>query len=180
MADVLAAAGPLPEGLLFEAPHVRVSAPPPQPRWLLQGGLGAHAAVAAALGLPAPAALRAHARDGLAMLWLGPDETLLVDAPQADVAAALADVPHALVDVSDRDGALDVEGADAETLLACAILLDLHETAFPVSACARTLVGKAPALLWRRGPHAFRLLVPRSFAPYARDLLREGLHGLGD
>ncbi|HEY8579278.1 MAG TPA: sarcosine oxidase subunit gamma family protein [Beijerinckiaceae bacterium] len=181
MSDALAAAGPL-DGLDISAAGVRIVAAPPSVRWLVQGR-AAQAVAARACGLPAPAPMRAQAAGDLAVLWLGPDETLIVAPPGNDVggrlAAALADAPHGLVDVSQRDAGLDVAGPAAADLLACAVLLDLDPRAFPPGACARTLAGKAPVLLWRRAAETFRLETPRSFAPYLRDLLREGLRGLG-
>ena len=87
-----------------------------------------------------------------ATLWLGPDEYLLLDlAPQdgsalataASIEAALHDSPHALVDVSHRQFALEVSGPYAEIILRGACPLDLHISQFPVGMCTRTVFAKA-------------------------------------
>ena len=181
----LSRTGPLgPAGLLFEAEGVRVLVSPPVARVLLRCPADVIARAGAALGLNLPLApmrtqtkcaqtLRTQAAgQGVTALWLGPDETLLVGAAQ-DLPEALHGLAHALVDVSHRDVALDVEGPGAAQLLASAIMLDLAPGAFPEGACARTLFGKAPVLVWRRGVEAFQLQTPRSCGVYVRDLLRE-------
>ncbi len=110
-------------------------------------------------------------------LWLGPDEQLLLGpaaagaAFAAAVGNALQGVPHSLVDVSHRQGALEVSGPAAATLLNAACPLDLGLAATPVGFCSRTVFGKAEIVLWRRAEHAFQLEVWRSFLPYVHGLL---------
>jgi sarcosine oxidase, subunit gamma len=115
-----------------------------------------------------------------ATLWLGPDEYLLLDlAPQdeqataASIEEALRDAPHALVDVSHRQFALEVSGPHAEVILRGACPLDLHITQFPVGMCTRTVFAKADVTLWRTRDDAFHMEVWRSFAGYVGGLLRE-------
>ncbi len=184
---LLSRTGPLgPSGLLFDAEGVRVLVSAPVARTLLRGPADVMARAGAALGLDLPLApmraqaLCTQAGQGVTALWLGPDETLLLGADNNGLAEALPGLVealhglrHALVDVSCRDVALDVEGPGAALLLACAIMLDLAPAAFPEGACARTLFGKAPVVVWRRGAQAFQLQTPRSYGVYVRDLLRE-------
>lgn len=108
---------------------------------------------------------RAAEQNGRAVLWLGPDEWLLlgIDAPNAD---------FPVIDISHRQLGYRLSGTDAATLLAGGVPLDLSESAFPVGMCARTLFDKAEIVLWRRGATEWRIEVARSFAPYFRDLLR--------
>lgn len=120
---------------------------------------------------------RAETVGGRAALWLGPDEWLLL-APEADgaavhaaLAASLAGVPHALVDVSHRQSALLLEGPGAEVTLAGAVPLDLSVEAFPIGMCTRTVCEKAEIVLWRTGAERFHIEAWRSFMPYVRDLL---------
>jgi len=124
-------------------------------------------------------ACRAERRGDRAVLWLGPDEWLLV-APayqeasiEAEFATGLADVPHALVGVGHRNVALALEGFRAADVLSAGCPLDLDEVAFPVGMCTRTVLAKAEIILWRTGPQDFTIGVWRSFAPYVRDFLIE-------
>ena len=160
------------------APWLRMLAP--AARFVLQCGAEARLAAGAAFGVALPETpCRAQARDSRAALWLGPDEHLLI-APVAElhaIAAAidksLAGIAHSLVDVSQRQLAIEVSGRDAAAILNCGCPLDLDAGAFPAGACTRTLFGKADIVLWRTGGEEFRLEVPRSFAPYVSELLRE-------
>ena len=160
--------------------RLRVAALPPQARFVFRGGAVAAARAGDALGVTLPVTpCRAAADDMRAALWLGPDEWLLLAAPGTedgtarDIAAALADLPHALVCVSDRHAALTVSGPRAETLLAAGCALDLDPRAFPQGMCTRSLLAKAEIVLWRHQPASFRLEVRRSFAAYVWDFLAE-------
>lgn len=149
-------------------------------RFLFQGDAAARAAAGRAFGIVLPGdACRANAAGERAALWLGPDEHLLLapDGSQARIAAeleiALTGIPHSLVDVSQRQVAIVVEGPAARELLASGCPLDLDPDAFPVGMCTRTLFGKAEALLWRSGAEEYHLEIGRSFAAYVRGWLRE-------
>jgi sarcosine oxidase subunit gamma len=131
------------------------------------------------LGVPLPQeACRSAEAAGIAALWLGPDEWLLLaaDAPDDWVAmlqARLGDALCSLVDVSHRQVALEVvdAGVSAETLLASGCALDLASRAFPVGMCTRTMYDKAEIVLWRRAPDRFHVEMWRSFARYVEGLL---------
>ena len=99
-----------------------------------------------------------------AVLWLGPDEWLLLgfDAPQTE---------FALVDVTHRQLGFRLTGPGAATLLAAGVPLDLAIAASPMGMFTRTPLEKAEIVLWRRGPEDWRIEVARSFAPYLRALL---------
>ena len=86
---------------------------------------------------------------------------------------ALAGTPHALVDVSHRQFALEISGPHASVILngACPLDLDLGE--FPVGMCTRTVLAKADIVLWRTREDAFHLEVWRSFAGYVTGVLAE-------
>ena len=110
-----------------------------------------------------------------AALRLGPDEWLLLaeGLPAAPLLTALeaarGGAAAALVDVTDRQIGLELEGPTALDLLAEGCPLDLE--AFPVDGCSRTLFGKAEVVVWRRAAEWWRLEVARSFAPYLEALL---------
>jgi sarcosine oxidase subunit gamma len=158
---------------------------PAAARWILRGDAKVRLAAEGELKVALPAvACRAAAEGESAVLWLGPDEWLLISAEHradetaAALAAALAGLAHALVDVSHRQVALEVSGADAPALLASGCPLDLETQAFPVGMCTRTLLAKAEIVLWRTRAEAFRLEVWRSFAPYVSAFLAEAARGL--
>ncbi len=164
---------------------VSVGLAAPATRFSFRGGPEAADACGSAFGCSLPLdACRASERGERAALWLGPDEWLLL-APDGETAAlfgliesALAAVPHALVDISHRQVAFEVAGAQAATLLNAGCPLDLHPSAFPVGMCTRTVLAKCDVALWRRAPDVFRLEVNRSFADYLAGILRVAERGL--
>lgn len=154
-----------------------LAAVPAQTRFLLRGADAAGPA-GRSFGVDLPTApCRASAAGARAALWLGPDEWLLIaaeadgEAVQSGLQAALANVPHSLVDVSHRQTALFVSGTGAARLLNAGVPLDLSLSAFPVGAVARTIFDKAEIVLWRLEAESFRVEIWRSFAPYVRTLL---------
>lgn len=160
------------------APSARVHTLPPAARWVLRGDTTVMAAATRALDLPfADTACRAVAEKGIAALWLGPDERLLIAPADAQsecgsrVAAAVSGHPHSLVEVSHRQVALQIDGAQAAVLLNSGCPLDLHLSAFPPGMCTRTVFAKADIVLWRTEAHRFHLEVWRSFAAYVSQYL---------
>ena len=158
---------------------------PPATRYVLRGDARALGAAAAALDVPASDAVcRAAARGAHAMLWLGPDERLVLAPPDeplatgARLASALAALPHSLVDVSHRQVALEVAGPDAASALAAGCALDLDPAAFPVDMCTRTMLAKSEIVLWRTDSERFHLEVWRSFAAYVCEFLAEAAREL--
>jgi len=154
-----------------------VRALPPLERLLLRGDPQALATAAAALGLSLPERLRAAVSHELALLWLGPDELLLLY-PAGGVAAigatleeALRPYAHSCVEVSHRQSALSVSGPFATRVLNAGCPLDLSIEGFPLGMCTRTVFGKSEIVLWRLAPESFHLEVARSFASYVSRLL---------
>ncbi|MGD0640138.1 MAG: sarcosine oxidase subunit gamma family protein [Roseiarcus sp.] len=156
---------------------VKAVAAPFAARWILRSGPEVAAPIGAAFGASPPLQpLRATSEGLRAALWLGPDEWLLIaeDAEPgigARLEAALAGVPHCLVDVSHRQCAIEVGGAGAARLLNAGVPLDLGVSAFPVGMVARTLLLKAEIVLWRREAERFRVETGRSFGPYVAAVL---------
>jgi heterotetrameric sarcosine oxidase gamma subunit len=143
----MAAASPQAEG-------VRLTLLPSAQRLIIRGdGSG--------LGLTVPDICRATVHDERALLWLGPDEYLLL-APEGTESPGLSGA----VDVSHRDVGIGVTGPRAVWVINAFCALDLHQTAFPVGMCTRTVFGKAEIMLWRTASDAFRIDVARSFASY--------------
>jgi heterotetrameric sarcosine oxidase gamma subunit len=139
---------------------VQLAVLPPATRLILRGEV---------IGMVLPDVCRAiTAADG-ALLWLGPDEFLLLASDD------VVPVPNAasVVDVSHRNIALSVSGARADWAINAFCALDLHPSAFPVGMCTRTLLGKAKIVLWRTAADTFRIEVARSYAPYVWACLQE-------
>jgi sarcosine oxidase, subunit gamma len=120
---------------------------------------------------------RALVQGEWAALWLGPDEQLLIG-PDADgpalaqrIESAMRSLPHALVDVSHRQCALELRGPLAAAMLNTGCPLDLALDAAPIGFCTRTVFAKAEIVLWRRADSCFQLQTWRSFLPYVTGLL---------
>lgn len=145
-----------------------VSPAPAAARFLLRG----EGEACSALGLAAPARLRTNVAGGRSVLWLGPDEFLLLAAGedaaeiQPGMAEKLAGLPHSLVDVSQRQIGLVLAGRLAARCLSAGCPLDLRPHAFPIGMVARTIFLKAEIILWRQAEDSFHVEVWRSFAPY--------------
>lgn len=152
----------------------------PAARYILRGSPDALAAAAQALGVPASSQVcRAQSAGGRAVLWLGPDERLLLGSDREEesmgdaLERALAGTPHSLVDVSHRQSALEVVGPHAAVALNVGCPLDLHLSAFAIGMCTRTMLNKAEIVLWRTAEERFHLEVARSYVPYVCGLLGE-------
>ncbi|MGW3470460.1 sarcosine oxidase subunit gamma [Saccharopolyspora sp. NPDC000995] len=117
-----------------------------------------------------------------AVLWLGPDEWLLVapdghaDRLVGSVRSALSDSLGSTVDVSANRTTLRLCGPASREVLEKICSLDLHPRAFTPGRCAQTLLGRTQAILWQLGPEPiYRILVRGSFADYLADLLLDAM-----
>ena len=153
---------------------------PPVTRFIFQGGQVACKTAGDAFRLALPQqSCRANAAGDRAVLWLGPDEYLLLAATgeagtiAVQLTAALAGVPHSLVDVSQRQVAWRLSGKRAGELLNTGCPLDLDIAEFPPGMCTRTVLGKAQIVLWRKAAEEYHLEIWRSYADYVRELLLE-------
>lgn len=127
------------------------------------------AACESALGARPPTAPNAVTVSGArSMLWLGPDEWLLIGAEAAPLRAALAGIHSAVVDVTSSRKALVVSGSRAEEILSKAATLDFTLRAFPVGSCAQTNIARTQGIIHRVGAEEFVIYVRTSFAPYLR------------
>lgn len=135
-------------------------------------------AAEAALGvaLPVKANTRAGASD-VTVLWLGPDEWLVVGPPGNDarMEKQLSDavLPQGgyVTDVGESRTVIVVSGVKARDVLAKGCPLDLHSLAFGPESCAQSLVGGVNVALYRAAagpadPPRFELIVVRSFADF--------------
>lgn len=134
------------------------------------------AAASDAFGVALPSVIGQGARDGARRaLCLGPDEWVLSatgtdrDAITAAFARFYAELPHSLVEISDREIAVTLQGAPAVTLLTVGCPVDVES--FAVGTGARTIFDGVQVVLYRDGPDRFTLEVWRSFLPHVLDLL---------
>lgn len=129
--------------------------------------------------------------DGVAALWLGPDEWLLVGGAEETagaelagrVRAALASSLGAVVDVSANRTTVELSGPAAREVLESGCSIDLHPRAFGAGRCAQTLLARANIVLWQTTGEpspTYRLLVRPSFAAYLAAWLTDAAEGIAE
>ncbi|CTQ50493.1 sarcosine oxidase subunit gamma [Jannaschia donghaensis] len=135
------------------------------------GGSDALATALDAASLPPmPAPCGSKTKDGVAALDIGPN-TALLSSDTPDLFDRLSRIPPetgVVTDLSHARVALDLEGPRARWILSKGIAIDLHDTAFPIGACAQTTFDGIGVTLHRRAEDEWRLLAYRGFA---RDLV---------
>jgi len=132
------------------------------------------ARVGQALGIALPMEPNTVATVGpRSILWLGPDEWLVVDSErsaaeiEAHVRAALAPDWGSVVDVSANRTIVELTGPRARDVLARGCSLDLHPRRFGPGRCAQTLLAKAAVILWQTDEApTFKVFVRASFAAH--------------
>ena len=109
------------------------------------------------------------------VLWLGPDEWLVVGLPGSTAAilraleASLGGAHHSVVDVSASRAVIQMTAVERHRLLASGCSLDLDPRGGWVpGVCAQTLFARAPVLL-QELVNATRIFVRPSFAEYVVD-----------
>lgn len=137
---------------------------------LLAGPIGA------ATGIGVPAALTRNAYGARSLLWMSPDELLLI-LPVAEVKAtvtaleaALAGQHHLVADVSDMRCAFALSGRKPAQVLAKLCPLDL--AALPANAVRRTRAAQIACAVWPEG-QGWRIIAFRSVAEYLRNILTQ-------
>ncbi len=147
----------------------------------LRGDLSSDAVAAAvqqAVGLGIPAQRHALFGPHGAVLWMSPDELMLVcayDAAPAAVATleqALAGAHFLAVNVSDARSHVTVAGPGAREALAKLCPVDLAPGAFTPGTVRRTRMAQIAAAFWLDEAEVFHLVCFRSVGAYAFNLLR--------
>lgn len=131
-------------------------------------------AVAGAIGCGLPLTPGTTAQGPRAsVLWLGPDEWLVVGAPgtEGDLSQRLGDALGGglgtVVDVSANRTVIEVSGPRAREVLEKGCSIDLHPRAFGPGRCAQTLLARAQVILEQTGEEpTYRLFVRPSFSGY--------------
>lgn len=121
--------------------------------------------------------------DGRDVLWLGPDEWLVVGEPgtggsiQRDLASAMEGNHHSVIDVSANRIVFDLtNGLD---LLASGCGLDLDPSRWLPGMCAQSLFGGAQVILHQLEERTTRVFVRPSFAGYFMDRLGTSVSATG-
>lgn len=147
------------------------------------------AAVEEALGVPVPEAANCwNGDERLAIVWLGPDEWLVMgpDGQAADLESRLrraAGDDHwlSVVDVSHSYTGFTLSGPAARDVLAKGCPLDLHPRVFEPGDCAQSLLAKTGVLLIHaRGGDTIEIWVRNSFARYTAAWLADAMAEFGD
>ena len=165
-------------------PAVELRARPPRGRIELRGDPadpGFVAGVADSVGLEPPLTPNiGRSRDDAVILWLGPDAWLIEVPAEAENAVAraleksLSGCRASVAVVGDGHVTLSLSGPRAADVLAKGMTLDLDPERFRAGHCARSLLGRVPALLHRPGDAPlYEVTVPRSYADFARDWLED-------
>ena len=105
------------------------------------------------------------------VLWLGPDEWLVVShAEPASLAASLQSAAEdgraQIVDVSANRTVVEVSGRAARDVLEKGCPTDLHPRAFTDNTAITTSLARVPVLLWKIDAHTFRVMPRASLAQY--------------
>ena len=132
-------------------------------------------AVSTATGLdPVVEPLTAARKRDVSMLWLGPDEWLVVtpdrrvERIERALREALQGQHAALTDVSHSRTVLVLSGPGARAVLAKGCPLDFHPRVFGPGRCAQSRLAKCQALIHQTAAApVFEIYVMRSFAQYA-------------
>ena len=135
-------------------------------------------AVQQAVGLGLPDPRQALMGAGIAVLWMAPDELLLI-CPYAEVANRIAAIDAALagqhflaVNVSDARSHLHVAGPGAREVLAKLCPVDLSPDAFTPGMIRRTRMAQIAAAFWLDDAGTFHLICFRSVSDYAFNILK--------
>lgn len=137
------------------------------------------AAVGEELGAPLPSVpctftSGAGGHGAVEVLWMGPDEYLVLAPPgvatglDSALRRRIAGARGAVVDVSAQRTTLTLAGPRARDLLAHGCAIDLHPSAAPTGTCVQTLLARAGVVLLVRDADRdeLALLVRSSFAEY--------------
>jgi len=145
-------------------------------------------AVSEVLGLELPTTPKtAHSDGANTVLWLGPDEWLVVSAAQYDgtlairLDEAMGTLHHAVVDVTHSRAVIGLEGPNARDVLMKGTNIDLHPRAFGPGHCIQAHLARTHMLLHQRDDApSYDVYIHRSFAVYAWNWLSDaaGEYGL--
>ena len=113
------------------------------------------------------------------IVWLGPDEFLLLCAAGAEthlhsqLTLDLGNLHAAVTNVTDSLCALSLRGKAVRQVLAKGCALDLHPSRFGAGQCAQSMLAHAAVTLIANDETSFTLICRSSFAPYVAEWLMD-------
>lgn len=124
--------------------------------------------------------------DGRSVLWLGPDEFLVIARDEADggpdpaaltdeLVSALGDLPGQVVDLSANRTTLELSGSNAQDVLDKSCRMDLDLVAFPAGTAVNTLIESVGIILWRVEENTWRVMPRASFSTHVARWLLDGM-----
>lgn len=159
-------------------PDVTISALPPEGMLSIRADLSdLQDKITDSLGLSVPARLGVSTAGMTSLLWLSPDELLLicpsgdVDEHRTHLEDALAGFHYLVADVSDMRAGFKVSGPRVREVLSKLVPIDLHPNAFGPGQIRRTHLAQVPAALWMTDAETARVLCFRSVADYVSSCL---------
>ena len=120
------------------------------------------------LGVDLPTPCTFASGNGVDVLWMGPDEYLVLAEPgrQAELETALREEgAAAVVDVSAQRDVVRLTGDHARDVLAHGCAIDLDPSVSPPGTCVQTLLARTGIVLMVR-EEGFTILVRQSFSDY--------------
>jgi sarcosine oxidase subunit gamma len=135
-------------------------------------GSAAAERIEARLGGPLPSACGCVTTgDGVSVLWLSPDEFLVVsDEHPAQLTSRLVEAldgdSGSATDLSANRTTFELVGPSARAVLEKGCPLDLHPRTFEVGTAYLTLIGSVPVVLWKLADERYRILPRSSFADF--------------
>ena len=142
----------------------------------------AHQAIAAVLpdGLPASVGDVAGDPNGIAVLWISPDEFLavsVIERPELLTALenALGDDRGHVVDLTSNRTIVELSGPAAHKALRKGTPTDLHPRVFTVNRAITTTLARTPVLLWKTDDTTWRILPRASFAEHIAFFLMDAM-----
>ena len=133
-------------------------------------------AVTSVLGAAIPATLTLSEADAGQILWMSPDELMIVcaydqaDQIVSDLMAALGDTHSMVVNVSDARAVFDLNGSATPEIIAKLAPIDVKTMA--VGTVRRTRFAQIPAAFWMTSNDSARIICFRSVAEYMFNQLR--------
>jgi sarcosine oxidase, subunit gamma len=106
------------------------------------------------------------------VLWLGPDEFLVVASPDLQISieevlrGAFGGFRGSVVDTSAQRTTVVLAGPHVRDVLSHGCSVDLHPSSAPVGTCVQTLLARTGIVLQVTGTDTFTVLVRSSFADY--------------
>ena len=159
--------------------YVDVSEAPATGMITLRGDLaaaGVQKALKSVMGAGVPATLAVTDADAGQILWMSPDELMIVcaydqaDQVVADLIAALGEIHSMVVNVSDARAVFDLNGSATSEIIAKLAPIDMKS--MQVGTVRRTRFAQIPAAFWMTSNDSARIICFRSVGEYMFNQLR--------